>query len=92
MHKTGDAHADSGVYGVQGPSGTEPFFPQQNLFVAPTGLGAIIFYPVTYTYIDRLNLIGQVSTYKTLEMRTAQRLAANLMNRRGFGGRMFPKN
>ena len=38
------------------------------------------FYTVTYTYIDSFNPRGQVSIFKTLEMRSAQSLAAKLMN------------
>ena len=43
-------------------------------------LSPILFYTVTYTYIDSLNPRGQVSIFKTLEMRSAQSLAANLTN------------
>ena len=62
-------------------------------FVAPMGgitppygkstlkcLSPIFFYTVTYTYIDSLNPRGQVSIFKTLEMRSAQSSAANLTN------------
>ena len=38
------------------------------------------FYTVTYTYINSLNPRGQVSIFKTLEMRSAQSSDANLTN------------
>ena len=43
-------------------------------------LSPILFYTVTYTYIDSLNPRGQVSIFKTLEMRSTQSSATNLMN------------
>ena len=55
------------------------------------------FSTVTYTYIDSLNPRGQVSSFKTLKIRPAQRWAANLTNgskiknfRCVFGGHPFP--
>ena len=43
-------------------------------------LSPILLNTVTYTYFDTLNQRGQVSSFKTLEMRYAQNSAANLTN------------